>query len=284
MPEGDTIFRAARALQKALGGKVVTRFESVFPKLNRVDEDAPIADRTIRAVESRGKHLLMHLSGGLSLRTHMRMSGSWHIYRHGEAWQRARSSRRILLETADFLAVAFLVNEAEWLEERALARSKVARLGPDLLAAELDIAAAVRSMQSHPADPICDVLLDQRALAGIGNVYKSELLFLAKVHPLTKTGALAPDVLRELTLLAQQHLRANVQVSAPGAITTYRGLRQTTGRSDPSERLWVYGRGDRPCRRCGTPIVSSSIGRHVRKTYHCPNCQPAVVSAVSNGD
>jgi endonuclease-8 len=284
MPEGDTIFRAARALQKALGGKVVTRFESVFPKLNRVDEDEPIAGRTVTAVESRGKHLLMHLSGGLSLRTHMRMSGSWHIYRHGEAWQRARSSLRILLETGDFLAVAFLVNEAEWLDERELAHSKIARLGPDVLSAEFDVAAAVSRMQSHPAEPICDVLLDQRALAGIGNVYKSELLFLAKVNPLTKTGELAPEVLRELAVLAQQHLRANVAESAPGAITTYRGLRRTTRRGDPSERLWVYGRGDRPCRRCGTPIVGTSIGRHVRRTYHCPNCQPMPVSAVSNGD
>jgi endonuclease-8 len=278
MPEGDTIFRAARTLHKALGGKVVTRFESVFPKLNRVDEDAPIAGRTLMAVESRGKHLLMHLSGGLSLRTHMRMSGSWHIYRHGEAWQLARSSMRILLETVEFRAVAFLVNEAEWLDERELARSKIARLGPDVLGAEFDVAAAVSSMQSQPAEPICDVLLDQRVLAGIGNVYKSELLFLAKVHPLAKTGELAPEVLRELAVLAQQHLRANVQESAPGAITTYRGLRRTTGRSDPSERLWVYGRGDQPCRRCGTPIVSTAIGRHVRKTYHCPSCQPAAVS------
>jgi endonuclease-8 len=284
MPEGDTIFRAARVLHKALGGKVVTRFESVFPNLNRVDEDAPIAGRTVTAVESRGKHLLMHLSGGLSLRTHMRMSGSWHIYRHGEAWQRARSSLRILLETADFQAVAFLVNEAEWIEERALARSKVGRLGPDVLATDFDVAAAVRSLQSHATDPICDVLLDQRALAGIGNVYKSELLFLARVHPLTTTGELAPEVLRELAVLAQQHLRANVRESASGAITTYRGLRQTTGRSDRSERLWVYGRRDKPCRRCGTPIVSTSIGRHVRKTYHCPNCQPVPVSAVSNHD
>jgi endonuclease-8 len=284
MPEGDTIFRAARTLNKALGGKIITRFESVFPKLNRVDEDHPIAGRTLTAVEARGKHLLMHVSGGLSLRTHMRMSGSWHIYRQGEAWQRARSSMRILLETADFQAVAFLVNEAEWIEERDLARSKVARLGPDVLDEEFDVDAAVRSMQAHPADPIADVLLDQRALAGIGNVYKSELLFLAKVHPLTTTGVLEREVLRELALLAQAHLRANVHESAPGAITTYRGLRRTTGRSDPSERLWVYGRGDQPCRRCGTPIVSTSIGRHVRKTYHCPNCQRLPMSAVSNAD
>jgi len=284
MPEGDTIFRAARALDKALGRKLVTRFESVFPKLNRVDEDHPIAGRTVESVESRGKHLLMNLSGGLSLRTHMRMSGSWHIYRPGEAWQRARSSMRILLETADFVAVAFTVNEAEWIEQKDFARSKVARLGPDVLATEFDPAAAVSSMQAHPADPICDVLLDQRALAGIGNVYKSELLFLARVHPLTTTGLLEPEVLRELAELAQQHMRANVHESAPGAITTYRGMRRTTNRSDPSERLWVYGRASEPCRRCGTAIVSTKIGRHVRTTFHCPSCQRLPASAALSRD
>jgi endonuclease-8 len=284
MPEGDTIFRAARTLHKALAGKVVTRFESMFPKLNRVDEDHPIAGRTVESVESRGKHLLINLSGGLSLRTHMRMSGSWHIYRPGEAWQRARSRMRIVLETADFVAVAFDVNEAEWIAREDLARSKVGQLGPDVLATEFDPAAAVSSMQAHPADPICDVLLDQRALAGIGNVYKSELLFLARVHPLAKTGSLAPEVLRELAELAQRQLRANVHESAPGAITTYRGLRQTTNRSDPGERLWVYGRTNQPCRRCATPIVSSKIGRHVRTTFHCPSCQRMPVTAAVSGE
>src|SRR5688572_21351902 len=104
MPEGDTIYRAARTLHKAFAGKIVTRFESVYPALNCIDEDEPIAGRTVEAVEARGKHLLMQLSGGLYLRTHMRMSGSWHIYRRGNPWQRPRSQMRILLETEDFVA------------------------------------------------------------------------------------------------------------------------------------------------------------------------------------
>jgi endonuclease-8 len=273
MPEGDTIYRTARTLNKALGGKLVTRFESVFPKLNRIDEDRPIAGRTVTRVESHGKHLLVHFTGDLTLRTHMRMSGSWHIYRAGETWQRARSSMRIVIETADFQAVAFMVNEAEWLEEQDFARSKLARLGPDVLATDFDPDAAVRGMQQHAAAPICDVLLDQRALAGVGNVYKSELLFLTKVHPLTPTGSLPPEVLHDLAVLAQQHLRANVHEAAPGAITTYRGLRRTTRSNDPGERLWVYGRAGEPCRRCGTLVESSAIGRHVRKTFYCPSCQ-----------
>jgi endonuclease-8 len=282
MPEGDTIYRAARTLNKALAGKVVTRFESVFPKLNRVDEDHPIAGRTLESVESRGKHLLMNFSGDLCLRTHMRMSGSWHIYRAGERWQRARSSMRIVIETADFVAVAFTVNEAEWIAREDLKRSKIARLGPDVLGDDYDPAAAVSGMQAHPDDPICDVLLDQRALAGIGNVYKSELLFLAKVHPLARTGSLPPEVLRELADLALTYLRANVDETAPGNIQTYRGLRRTTHRSDPGERMWVYGRGNEPCRRCGTPIVRSKVGRHVRSTYHCPSCQRLPAAAAAN--
>jgi endonuclease-8 len=274
MPEGDTIFRAARALNKALSGKTITHFESVFPRLNRIDEDNPIAGRTLLAVEARGKHLLMHVSGGLSLRTHMRMVGSWHIYRPGEAWQRPRAQLRILLETADFQAVAFLVHEAEWLREEQLARSRVAALGPDVLAQDFDVDAAVSRMQARAAEPICDVLLDQRALAGIGNVYKSELLFLCGVHPLTKVSSLPPERLRELARSARELLSANVHELAAGGITTYRSLRRTTDRGDPSERLWVYGRADQPCRRCGTPIASNALGKHVRKTYHCPQCQP----------
>src|ERR1700755_1006756 len=132
MPEGDTIFRAARARNKALGGKVVTRFESMFPKLNRIDEDQPIAGRTIESVQARGKHMLMNFSGELSLRTHMRRSCSWHIYRPGERWQRARSSMRILIETADFVAVAFTVNEAEWIAGEDVRPRQVAPPGHDV--------------------------------------------------------------------------------------------------------------------------------------------------------
>ncbi|HKU37354.1 MAG TPA: DNA-formamidopyrimidine glycosylase family protein [Polyangiales bacterium] len=273
MPEGDTIFRAARALHKALAGKTVTRFESVFPKLDRVDQDEPIAGRTLLGVEARGKHLLMHLSGGLSLRTHMRMSGSWHIYRPGEAWQRPRAQLRILLETADFVAVAFLVHEAEWLREADMPRSRIAQLGPDLLSGDFDLETAVSRMQARGGEPICDVLLDQRALAGIGNVYKSEVLFLAGVHPQQPVRELSGDQLRELAALAQRLLRQNVHEDAPSSITTYRGLRRTTRRADPGERLWVYGRAGKPCRRCGSAIIGTAAGKHVRKTYHCPRCQ-----------
>lgn len=273
MPEGDAIFRTARTLHKALAGRTITRFESVFPKLNRVDEDAPIAGRTVLGAMARGKHLLVQLSGGLSLRTHQRMSGSWHIYRPGEAWQRPRAQLRILLETADFVAVAFLVHDAEWLHESDLPRSRLAQLGPDLLAPDFDVDAALARMQARDVDPICDVLLDQRALAGIGNVYKSEVLFICRVHPQKPVRELSPDQLRALVSCAQALLRENVRPHAPSGIATYRSLRGAARHADPSERLWVYGRAGQPCRRCGSAIVASALGEHVRKTYHCPQCQ-----------
>ena len=134
MPEGDTIFRAARTLNLALAGRVVTRFDSVFPALTRVDTDAPLAGRTVDRVWAQGKHLLIGFSGGLTLRTHMRMNGSWHVYRPGERWQRPGADMRIVIETDAFVAVAFQVPVAEFLTETALPRSRtLTTLGPDLL-------------------------------------------------------------------------------------------------------------------------------------------------------
>src|SRR3954467_15201179 len=139
MPEGDTIFRAARTLHRALAGHAVVRFESVLPALTRIDEDAPIAGRTVEAVSAAGKHVLMRFSGGLVLRTHMRMNGSWHVYRPGERWRRPRRDMRILLATGSFEAVAFNVSVAEFLDQRDEARQEDLRaIGPDLLAGSFD--------------------------------------------------------------------------------------------------------------------------------------------------
>src|SRR5689334_24640491 len=146
MPEGDTLFRAAATLQRAIGGQVVTRFETVLPKLARVDVDTPIAGRTVERVESAGKWLLMRFSGDLTLLTHMLMSGSWHIYRPGERWQRGRHHMRIVIETARMVAVAFNVPVAEFHTESTLARRRVfSRLGPDLLAEDFDAETVIRN-------------------------------------------------------------------------------------------------------------------------------------------
>lgn len=274
MPEGDTLVRTANTLRRALCGHAVTRFESVLPRLTRVDADRPVRGRTVERVDARGKHLLIWFSGDLVLRTHLRMHGSWHIYRPGERWQRPRADMRILIETATMQAVAFSVPVAELTTADAMARTPaLATLGPDLLAPEFDAAVAVARLSARGTMAVADALLDQSALAGIGNVYKSEVLFAAGVSPFTRVEALAPDVLARIVGLAERLLRANAgDGGQPGRLTA-RGQRRTTGRLDPAARLWVYGRLGQPCRRCGTPIQRTAQGPYARGTYWCARCQ-----------
>jgi endonuclease-8 len=274
MPEGDTIHRAADTLQRAIGGLVVTRFESILPKLTRVDADTPLRGRTVERVEARGKHVLIWFSGDLVLRTHMRMNGSWHIYRPGERWQRPHRDMRIVIETAAMHAVAFTVPVAEFVSAKELEHhSVVAGLGPDPLSDTFIAKDAIVRMQAHGDSEIADVLLDQCVIAGIGNVFKSEVLFGARVNPFAPVSQLTRDQLVEIVAVAIRFMRANVGASATGGIVTYAGMRRTTGRADPSARLWVYGRGGQPCRRCGTSISRQKQGPFARSTYWCPRCQ-----------
>ena len=275
MPEGDTIFRAARTLHQLLAGAVVTRFESTFPALNRVNEDRRIAGRSIESVASRGKHLLITFSGNLILRTHMRMNGTWHVYPRGERWRMPRRSMRVLLETADVAAVAFNVPVAEFVTTRELARHRpLASLGPDLLDPQFNRAEAFRRMRARGAAQVGDVLLDQRVLAGIGNVFKCEILFLARVNPFNTVDALSDSVLDELLNVAREQLRANVLT--PSQTLSVAFGRRTTRNLDPREKMWVYGRGGGPCRKCGTVIASRAAGPDARLTFWCPKCQPDV--------
>ncbi|HJR61161.1 MAG TPA: DNA-formamidopyrimidine glycosylase family protein [Vicinamibacterales bacterium] len=278
MPEGDTIFRAARTLHRALAGTVVTSFDSVFPKLTRVHVDTPITGRTIESVTASGKHLLMAFSGGLVLRTHMRMNGSWHIYRPGERWQRGRGDMRIVIATAGYVAVGFNIPVAEWLKAGALERHpELRRLGPDLLAEDFDAQEATRRVRATPDAEISDVLLNQRVMAGIGNVYKSEVLFACRVDPFAAVRTLSDEQVACLVTTARRFLRDNVSeglaaIPTPGPRTSP-GFRRTTRRDHPGERLWVYGRAGEPCRRCGTPVKIAKQGRGPRLTYWCPQCQ-----------
>jgi endonuclease-8 len=274
VPEGDTLFRTAATLQKAIGGRVVTRFESVLTQLTRVDVDTPLAGRTVEKVEAHGKHLLMRFSGDLTLRTHLRMNGSWHVYRPGERWQRPRFAMRIVVATDAWEAVGFDIPVAEFLTPAAERRHRdLSALGPDLLGAGFDATEAVRRLRERADRTIEVALLDQRALAGIGNVYKSEVLFACGVWPFAPVAALDDATLHRLVDTARTLLRANVAPGDAAAITTYRGLRRTTRRSDPGARLWVYGRGRKPCRNCGTPIEVRATGPDARLTYWCPQCQ-----------
>ena len=273
MPEGDTIFRAARTLNRALAGQTVTRFETGLAELSQIDRDEPIAGRAVERVHAAGKHLLITLSGNLTLRTHMRMNGSWHIYRPDEAWQLPRRAMRIVIETADWVAVAFNVYDAEFVPAAKLARHQpVATLGPDLLG-DFDIDRALALVRLAGGTPVRDVLLNQRVIAGIGNVYKSEILFLCGIHPDTPADAVSDERWRSLLPLAQKLLEANVAESSGSQIVTYGGLRRTTGRMNQADRLWEYGRRGQPCRKCGTPIASRKDGDDARVTYWCPNCQ-----------
>lgn len=266
MPEGDTIYRAARTLHRALAGQTITRFATVLPQLSRIDEDHPLAGRTIEEVFSRGKWLQMRFSGGLFLLTHMRMNGSWHIYRSGERWQRPRSDMRIAIETKDWQAVGFRVPVAEFHSEDSLKRHPVfSQLGPDLLASDFDESTAIAQLRSRPELSIAEALLAQSLLAGLGNVYKSEICFLCSVEPFRAVATLTERELECLVRRSHQLMRANVGESSTGRVTT--------GRMNREENLWVYGRAGLPCRKCATPIESSKQGPAARVTFWCPKCQ-----------
>ena len=274
MPEGDTIHRAARTLDRALAGKIVTGFQTVLPKLERVDVDTPIAGRRVEKIEAHGKWMLMHLSGGLILLTHMLMSGSWHIYRPGEKWKAPRRDMRIVLETADFVAVAFRVPVAEFHTEDSLRRrGGLNQLGPDVLDENFDEEKAIASLRSRPELELGDAVLNQSVLAGPGNVFKSEICFIVKLDPFRKVGTLTDVDLQTVVQTARKFMLANITDSAGDKIVTYTGFRRTTGRSDPYARLFVYGRAGEPCRVCGTSIEVKRQGRDARKTYYCPQCQ-----------
>jgi endonuclease-8 len=212
MPEGDTIHRAARALHQALAGTTITRFETVLPALARVDFDAPLRGRRIESVQARGKWCLMHFSCDLVLATHMRMHGSWHLYRPGECWRQPRRDMRVLIETETYVAVAFRVPVAEFHNARSLARHPaIEALGPDLLAPDFDLAAAVRKLRASAAPEIASALLDQRVMAGAGNVFKSEILFLCATSPFAAINSLADAELERLVITARKLLASNAR-------------------------------------------------------------------------
>ena len=263
MPEGDTIHRAAKTLNMALAGRVITRFETMFPQLARVDDDAPLAGRTVESVEAAGKNLLMHFSGDLHLRTHMRMHGSWHIYKPGERWRARKSDMRIVIETETWVAVGFHIPIAEFYDER---QEDLRKIGPDFLGETFDEAEAVRRIRERADSEIAEVLLNQRVVAGIGNEYKSEVLFMARVNPFTRVRDVTGEQLDSILKIARKVMLANIQKRSMSRVTTFS--------LDLRQNLYVFSRGGKPCRRCGTAIAYKKHGRDARGTYWCPKCQP----------
>lgn len=284
MPEGDTIYRSARAMQRAIGGKVCTGFETGLAPLARVNDDAPLTGRLIEKVEAKGKWLLVHFSGDLILVTHMLMSGSWHLYKTGEKWWMGRDRMRAVIRTEDWQAVAFNVPVAEFHTARSLARySQIPKLGVDALSEEYTVEKGVAKLrefgQAHPEAEIAVVLLNQRVIAGLGNVYKSEVTFAAGVNPFRAISTMTERELEVMAEVSQKWLKVNVADGKGDGIVTYSGNRRTTGATNREERLFVYGRQGQECRRCGALVQMRKQGEQARSTYWCPECQPWIAGA-----
>ncbi len=260
MPEGDTIFRTARTLSQVLAGRAVARFEAT-----RLVERGPAPGTRVVEVEARGKHLLVHFDDGHVLHTHMLMTGSWHVYRVGEPWQRSRRSAVVVLETDDgMVAVCFAAPVVELLTSTRPARTPPAAglddLGPDLCRAGADLDDAVVRMRTLPGDTELGVaLMTQRVACGVGNVFKSEVCFAARRDPSTPIAALDDGQRRAILAIAARQLRANLD---------------TARRATVDGGLAVYGRAGRRCRRCGTVVRRRLQGAPARVTYWCPSCQP----------
>jgi endonuclease-8 len=260
VPEGDTVFRAAKLLDRSLSGQVLTRTDFRVPQLATSD----LRGATVVETLSRGKHLLTRIDRdgtAWTLHTHLKMEGAWRIHRPGEPWKRPAHQARVVLETATKVAVGFSLGVVELLsrddEEQA-----VGHLGPDLLGPDWDEDEALRRLREDPDRPIGEALLDQTRLAGIGNMYQSELCFVSGVHPRTRVDDV-PDLTR-LVRRAKQMLDVNKD----------RATQSTTG--DLREPMWVYRRDRSACRRCGTPIEVEMLGPagRERAAYWCPRCQP----------
>lgn len=283
MPEGDTLFRTAVTLRKALLGKTVERFESSVGSVRTVNENYPVSGRQISAVEARGKNLLVTFDGPSSchverqggsvvpapipvlvLHTHLRMTGSWHIYRPGEVWQKPTKYAKVVLHTSDFVVPCFSAPVVELLTQRQLDQHpSLTQLGPDTMTVEFDRAIALARIRSYPDVEIGVAIMNQRSVAGIGNIYKSEVLFVQRLSPFRKVGELNESILAGLLTEAHHLMRAN----------QHRGERRTMFGLKESDRLWVYGRGDLPCRVCGEVIRVRRQGLDARTTYFCPRCQ-----------
>ena len=268
MPEGDTLFRTAVSLRRVLVGETIVEARAQpGPMLRRVPDLSLLAGLRIGAVESRGKHLLIVFGEGehrRTLRTHLRMTGSWHRYRAGEPWRLPQRRATVVLRTSSAVAVCFDCPTVELLTDVGLARSKaLTTLGPDLLGPAFDVAVAISNLQKLEELAIGEALLDQRALAGIGNVVRNEALFMERIHPWLRVGDIKTADLERLVISAQRVLRS----------ATSGGARTTTGVPLRGARLWVYGRAGRPCRRCGTRIELGRQGELARLTYWCPSCQ-----------
>lgn len=264
MPEGDTILRAATTLGARLSGKKVLRFASTLPQLSH----AGLVGRTIRAVQAVGKNLFIVFDDGRSLHTHMRMTGSWHVYPQTVEPRKLAGTARVMLEVDGCVAICFSAPIVRLLSDAQVAR-EVATLGPDILAESFDAGETARRVVAAGERPIGEVVMDQTVVAGIGNIYKSESLYVARIDPFLAAGALGIDKARALLGHARRLMQRNL---TPGA-----GMRTT--RLGAGGRLWVYKRSGEPCFTCGERIRMRRQGVGKRSTYYCPSCQKVNVAS-----
>ena len=257
MPEGDTLFRTAQGLRPYLVGRDILSARAQGP--GPVPQIQRVVGKRVDAVEAHGKNLLIRFDGGLELRTHLRMNGSWHRYRPGERWRRPPGRARLVLEVDGAVAVCFDAPVVELFETRAEPlHPSLSRLGPDLLAPDFDAAEAHRRLRApeRHAMSISEALLDQRALAGIGNIWRNETLFAERVDPFIPVRDVDDATLDRLVTTARRLLNDSVQMP-PGRAP-----------------MRVYRRTGRPCPRCGTPIRSAPLSaENPRTTFWCPTCQ-----------
>ena len=261
MPEGDTVHLAAARMHAALAGRALVRTDFRVPRYATLD----LSGRSVDEVVSRGKHMLLRISGGITIHTHYRMDGAWHLYRHGERWRGLGVHVRAVLENSAWQAVGFRLPVLDVLPT-AREADVIGHLGPDPLAPDWNAAEALCRLLADPERPLSAALLDQRVIAGIGNVYRCEICFLRGVDPWTPVGGVREPV--GLVSLVKRLFEANRQI----------GSQVTTGDLRPGQERWVYGRGGAPCRRCRTPIRRRAAAEGPdgeRVTYWCPHCQAA---------
>ncbi len=257
MPEGDTVYRSAKNLNAVLAGSVLTRCDIRVPAFATLD----LTGEVVHEVVPRGKHILMRV-GEYTLHSHLKMEGSWHIYGTESRWQRPEWQARAILATENTVAVGFELGLFE-VVRRADEDSVVGYLGPDLLGSDWDAERALENLRRDPDRAVGVALLDQRVLAGLGNVYRAELCFLRGVLPTRPVGEVKQ--LDKLVDLAHRLITANRD----------RAERTTTGNLR-RDRTWVYGRTGAPCRRCGTKLEHAELGDNelqLRQVWWCPRCQ-----------
>lgn len=260
MPEGDTIHGAADRLDAALGGYEV--LEAVGSHRAMREFGRRIVGSTVTRATAHGKHLLIDFSNGWTLRTHLQMTGAWHVYKPDEAWRKSPGKARVILKTSDHVAVCFAAPTVQ-LAPQHIVSERIERLGPDLMQEQDFEKLADQLRADHRDRPVNEVIVDQAAVAGLGNVYKSELLFEFGLHPDTVLGDVPTGRLADL--LARGHAMLNGN----------RGrMRSTTGSRRPGQMTWVYGRSRETCRRCGSVVEYGKRGPLARDTYWCSFCQP----------